>query len=62
MLTGEHGNLPAARAGALVSAVSTAEIMSRGLALQFRHAYPGSFRAYEYARRGRGAPGEGARA
>jgi O-acetyl-ADP-ribose deacetylase (regulator of RNase III) len=53
MLTEEHGNLLEAPAEALVNTVNTVGIMGRGLALQFKQAYPGNFRAYEAAcRRG----------
>jgi len=53
MLTEEHGNLLEAPADALVNTVNTAGIMGKGLALQFKQAYPGNFRAYESAcRRG----------
>jgi len=49
MLTEEHGNLLEAPADALVNTVNTAGIMGKGLALQFKQAYPGNFRAYEAA-------------
>jgi O-acetyl-ADP-ribose deacetylase (regulator of RNase III) len=53
MLTEEHGNLLEAPADALVNTVNTVGIMGKGLALQFKQAYPGNFRAYESAcRRG----------
>lgn len=53
MLTEEHGNLLEAPAEALVNTVNTVGIMGKGLALQFKQAYPGNFRAYETAcRRG----------
>lgn len=53
MLTEEHGNLLQAPADALVNTVNTVGIMGKGIALQFKHAYPGNFRAYEAAcRRG----------
>jgi O-acetyl-ADP-ribose deacetylase (regulator of RNase III) len=49
MLTEEHGNLLEAPADALVNAVNTVGIMGKGLALQFKQAYPGNFHAYESA-------------
>jgi len=53
MLTEEQGNLLEAPAEALVNTVNTVGIMGKGLALQFKQAYPGNFRAYEAAcRRG----------
>lgn len=53
MLTEEHGNLLEAPADAMVNTVNTVGIMGKGLALQFKQAYPGNFRAYEFAcRRG----------
>lgn len=53
MLTEEHGNLLEAPADALVNTVNTVGIMGKGLALQFKQAYPGNTRAYEAAcRRG----------
>lgn len=53
MLSEEHGNLLEAPADALVNTVNTAGIMGKGLALQFKQAYPGNFRACEAAcRRG----------
>jgi O-acetyl-ADP-ribose deacetylase (regulator of RNase III) len=44
-----NGNLLAAPAEALVNTVNTAGVMGRGIALQFKQAYPGLFRAYEAA-------------
>jgi O-acetyl-ADP-ribose deacetylase (regulator of RNase III) len=53
MLTNGHGDLLTADAEALVNTVNTAGIMGKGIALQFKQAYPGNFRAYEAAcRRG----------
>jgi O-acetyl-ADP-ribose deacetylase (regulator of RNase III) len=49
MLTEEHGNLLEAPADALVNTVNTVGIMGKGLALQFKQAYPGNFHAYESA-------------
>jgi O-acetyl-ADP-ribose deacetylase (regulator of RNase III) len=42
MLTEEHGNLLEAPADALVNTVNTVGIMGKGLALQFKQAYPGT--------------------
>jgi len=44
-----HGNLLAAPAEALVNTVNTVGIMGRGIALQFKQAYPTMFRDYERA-------------
>ncbi len=44
-----HGNLLKAHADALVNTVNTAGVMGRGIALQFKQAYPEVFRAYEKA-------------
>ncbi len=44
-----QGNLLAAHAEALVNTVNTAGIMGRGIALQFKQAYPAMFRDYERA-------------
>lgn len=49
MLTDEIGNLLEAPADALVNTVNTVGVMGKGLALQFKQAYPGNFRAYESA-------------
>jgi O-acetyl-ADP-ribose deacetylase (regulator of RNase III) len=49
MLTEEHGNLLEAPAEALVNTVNTVGVMGKGLALQFKQAYPANFRAYESA-------------
>lgn len=49
MLSEEHGNLLQAPADALVNTVNTAGIMGKGIALQFKQAYPGNFRTYEAA-------------
>ena len=43
------GNLLEASAEALVNTVNTAGIMGKGIALQFKQAYPQMFRAYERA-------------
>jgi O-acetyl-ADP-ribose deacetylase (regulator of RNase III) len=44
-----QGNLLAAPAEALVNTVNTVGIMGRGIALQFKQAYPAIFRDYERA-------------
>jgi O-acetyl-ADP-ribose deacetylase (regulator of RNase III) len=43
------GNLLDADAEALVNPVNTVGVMGKGLALQFRQAYPENFRAYQFA-------------
>ncbi|MGH3189735.1 MAG: type II toxin-antitoxin system antitoxin DNA ADP-ribosyl glycohydrolase DarG [Streptosporangiaceae bacterium] len=53
MLSEQEGNLLDADAEALVNTVNTVGIMGKGIALQFKQAYPGNFRAYQAAcRRG----------
>jgi O-acetyl-ADP-ribose deacetylase (regulator of RNase III) len=49
MTTLTQGNLLAAPAEALVNTVNTVGIMGRGIALQFKQAYPAMFRDYERA-------------
>ena len=49
MLIEDHGNILEAPADALVNTVNTVGIMGKGLALQFKQAYPGNFHAYEAA-------------
>lgn len=44
-----HGNLLAAEVDALVNPVNTEGVMGKGLALQFKKAFPESFSAYERA-------------
>lgn len=44
-----HGDLLAADADALVNAVNTVGVMGKGIALQFRRAYPAMFEAYVQA-------------
>lgn len=52
------GDLLKSDAEALVNAVNCVGVMGRGIALQFRKAFPDGFRAYEVAcRRGEVAPG-----
>src|SRR5665811_1493750 len=43
------GNLLKADAEALVNTVNTVGVMGKGIALQFKKAYPDNFRAYEAA-------------
>jgi O-acetyl-ADP-ribose deacetylase (regulator of RNase III) len=53
MLEEAEGNLLDARVDALVNTVNTVGVMGKGIALQFKQAYPDNFRAYEAAcRRG----------
>jgi O-acetyl-ADP-ribose deacetylase (regulator of RNase III) len=53
------GNLLLAKADALVNTVNTVGVAGKGIALQFRQAFPGNFRAYERAaRRGDVVPGK----
>jgi O-acetyl-ADP-ribose deacetylase (regulator of RNase III) len=53
MLEEAQGNLLDARVDAVVNTVNTVGVMGKGIALQFKQAYPGNFRAYEAAcRRG----------
>ena len=53
MFTEEGGSLLEATAEALVNAVNTVGVMGKGIALQFKQAYPANFRAYQAAcRRG----------
>lgn len=47
-----QGNLLAAPAEALVNTVNTVGVMGRGIALQFKQAYPAMFRDYERACKG----------
>jgi O-acetyl-ADP-ribose deacetylase (regulator of RNase III) len=49
MLVVTQGNLLEAKAEALVNTVNTVGIMGKGIAFQFRQAYPKMFRAYEKA-------------
>jgi O-acetyl-ADP-ribose deacetylase (regulator of RNase III) len=44
-----HGNLLTAEAQALVNAVNCVGVMGKGLALQFKQAFPANFKAYEAA-------------
>jgi O-acetyl-ADP-ribose deacetylase (regulator of RNase III) len=45
----EQGNLLESTADALVNAVNTAGVMGKGIALQFKQAYPANFQAYKEA-------------
>ncbi len=49
MIRETHGNLLADDADALVNTVNTVGAMGKGIALQFKRAYPEMFRAYEKA-------------
>lgn len=49
MISEESGNLLNAPADALVNTVNTVGVMGKGLALQFKQAYPANFRAYQAA-------------
>jgi O-acetyl-ADP-ribose deacetylase (regulator of RNase III) len=44
-----HGNLFMADAHALVNAVNCVGVMGKGIALQFKEAFPANFKAYEAA-------------
>lgn len=53
MIRPQRGNLLQADAEALVNTVNTVGVMGKGIALQFKQAFPNNFRAYESAfRRG----------
>lgn len=49
MITEDHGNLLQSHTEAIVNTVNTVGIMGKGIALQFKRAYPGNFKAYERA-------------
>jgi O-acetyl-ADP-ribose deacetylase (regulator of RNase III) len=49
MIESAHGNLLEAPVEALVNTVNTEGVMGKGIALQFRQAFPEMFRAYEKA-------------
>lgn len=49
MITEAHGNLLDADVDALVNTVNTVGVMGKGIALQFKRAYPDMFRAYARA-------------
>ena len=44
-----HGNLLKADVEALVNSVNTVGVMGKGIALQFKNAFPANFKAYEAA-------------
>jgi O-acetyl-ADP-ribose deacetylase (regulator of RNase III) len=49
MIELRHGDILKAKADALVNTVNTAGVMGRGIALQFKKAFPDVFKAYESA-------------
>lgn len=49
MIREEHGNLLRADVDALVNTVNTVGVMGKGIALQFKRAYPEMFKAYRRA-------------
>lgn len=49
MIEEAHGNLLTADTEALVNTVNTVGVMGKGIALQFKRAFPGNFRAYRAA-------------
>lgn len=49
MIRVAHGNLLGADVDALVNTVNTVGVMGKGLALQFKRAYPEMFKAYARA-------------
>ncbi|MFF5171560.1 macro domain-containing protein [Micromonospora sp. NPDC000089] len=49
MIVISHGNLLTADADALVNTVNTVGVMGKGIALQFKRAYPANFAAYRKA-------------
>lgn len=58
MIEYKHGDILAEEADALVNSVNCVGVMGRGVALQFKHAFPANFKAYEAAcRRGEVEPG-----
>ena len=59
MIREERGNLLAAEADALVNTVNTVGVAGKGIALQFRQAYPDNFKAYsKAAKHGEVIPGK----
>ena len=44
-----HGNLLTAEVDAIVNTVNTVGVMGKGIALQFKRAYPDNYRAYRTA-------------
>ncbi|MFG1882779.1 macro domain-containing protein [Micromonospora sp. NPDC049102] len=49
MIIVSHGDLLTAEADALVNAVNTVGVMGKGIALQFKRAYPANYAAYRTA-------------
>ena len=49
MIIEQHGNLLVADADALVNTVNTVGVMGKGIALQFKRAFPANFKAYKRA-------------
>src|SRR4051794_25725969 len=49
MIEEGHGNLLTADTDALVNTVNTVGVMGKGIALQFKRAFPANFRAYRAA-------------
>lgn len=49
MISERHGNLLEAETDALVNTVNTVGVMGKGVALQFKRAYPANFKAYKRA-------------
>lgn len=49
MIQEAHGNLLGAEADALVNTVNTVGVMGKGIALQFKRAFPENFKAYKRA-------------
>src|SRR5688500_14268926 len=53
MITQAHGNLLEADVDALVNTVNTVGVMGKGIALQFKRAYPEMLRSYARAAKSR---------
>ena len=49
MIEEGHGNLLTADVDALVNTVNTVGVMGKGIALQFKRAFPDNYRAYRAA-------------
>ena len=49
MIREQHGNLLEAKAEALVNTVNTVGVMGKGIALQFKRAFPANYKAYKRA-------------
>ena len=49
MIIERHGNLLQTEADALVNTVNTVGVMGKGIALQFKRAFPSNFKAYKRA-------------